>query len=193
MFFGHHNTWYYSLPMLVAGLAVLSRRGRRCQAAVGILALMLLVSDRSKTLELVNRWRTTRATEATLGLWSSAADREEWRTVMELARGDRAVLFALCEGAALLLPGFEPPVSGYIVAGLPVPAEIDRKLAQLRRARTIIAHEPVELNVFRRWPELKAALDDCDLIYHGRVLKVYRRSVKRPAAKYQSKPITDKP
>ena len=193
VFFGHHNTWYYSLPMLVAGLAVLSRRGRRCQAAVGILALMLLVSDRSKSLELVHRWRTTRASAATLGLWSSAADREEWTTVMELARGDRAVLFALCEGAALLLPGFEPPVSGYIVAGLPVPAEIDRKLAQLRRARTIIAHEPVELNVFRRWPELKAALDDCDLIYQGRVLKVYRRSVKGPAAKYQSKPITDKP
>lgn len=179
VFFGHHNTWFYSLPMLVIGLATLTRRGRWQQVAVGILALMLLVSDRSKALEVVNRWRTNSATAATLGLWISPDDRDEWTTVLDLARGDRAVLFALCEGGALLLPGFEPPISAYIVPGLPVGAEIERKIEQVRRARTIIAHKVVEPNVFHHWPELKAAFDGCEVIHDGRMLKVYRRGSKQ--------------
>jgi hypothetical protein len=176
-FFGHRNTWFYPLPMLTAGLATLAQRGRWARVAVGLLTLMLLVSDRSKTMEVVHRWRTESAPAATLGLWIKPADLEEWTKVRELvnANDGHAVLFAMCEGGALWLPGFQPPSSGYIVPGLPTSVEIERKVAQLRQAHLIVMHDPAEWNVFRRWPELKAAFDGCSLIFEGPVLKVYRR------------------
>src|SRR5262249_18846590 len=51
--FGHRVTWLYSLPALILGLAALARRGRWQNLFVWVLAVCLLVNDRSKAVEVL--------------------------------------------------------------------------------------------------------------------------------------------
>lgn len=180
--FGHRGTWTYSLPMLVLGLAALARRDRRHQAVVWLLAAALLVSDRSKAVALLQRWESQAPTAATLGLWASPEERAEWAKALELTRGGRPVLFAMCEGGALLIPGFEPPIGGYFIPGYTLPSEARRKAAQLARAPFIISAHPLDWPGFTFWPEMAAAFEGCDLLYEGRLLRVYRRRPAKAAA-----------
>jgi hypothetical protein len=180
--FGHRGTWVYSLPMLVFGLAALANRGRSNKALVWGLVLLLLVNDRSKALEIQRRWRTDAPSEATLGLWASPQERAEWVRALELSRGRPTALLAMCDGAALLVAGFAPPVGGYFVLGNPVPIEVRRKAEQLAAAEVIISAHPPDWPGFEIWPEIKAALDGCERLMDGRSLWVYGRvAPKTPA------------
>jgi hypothetical protein len=175
LIFGHRGTWFYSLPMLIFGLAVLGSRGLWQRAAVIALAVLLLVSDRSKVVDLLHRWKTEAPSPVTLNLWADPQERAEWERALELTDGKQRVLFAMCEGGALLIPGFSPPVGGYFVPGNAVPAEVQRKAAQLATAPTIISAFPTDWPGFSFWPELKAALNGCELLMEGRYVRVYRR------------------
>jgi hypothetical protein len=123
----------------------------------------------------VRRWRTDAPSEVTLGLWASPQERAEWEQALELSRGRPTALLAMCDGAALLVPGFAPPVGGYFVPGNPVPSEIHRKAEQLAAADVIISAHPPDWPGFEFWPEIKAALDGCDRLLDGRSLWVYGR------------------
>ena len=175
LIFGHRGTWFYSLPMLVVGIAVLGSRGRWHRLVVWVLVVLLLVSDRSKAVDLLNRWKTEAPSPITLNLWANSQERAEWARALELTRGTRPVLLAMSEGGALLIPGFAPPVGGYFVPGNAVPAEVGRKAAQLAAASTIISAVPSNWPGFVFWPEVKAGLNGCELIMEGRYVRVYRR------------------
>jgi hypothetical protein len=175
LIFGHRGTWFYSLPMLILGLAIFAARAPWHRAAVWALVVLLLVSDRSKAVDLLRRWRTETRSPATLNLWADAQERSEWARALELARGEQPVLFAMCEGGALLIPGFAPPIGGYFVPGNALPAEVRRKADQLAAAPLIISAFPPDWPGFAFWPELEAALDGCELLMAGRYVWVYRR------------------
>jgi hypothetical protein len=174
--FGHRGTWFYSWPMLILGLATLARRGPWPRAALGVLALLLLVNDRSKAADILRRWKTEAPSAATLNLWADPIEQAEWSRALEWTRGQQPVLLAMCDGGALLIPGFAPPTVGYLAPGNALPAEVRRKAAQLAAATMIISVFSPDWPGFVFWPEVRAALDGCELIAEGQNLRVYRRS-----------------
>src|SRR5262249_23129704 len=137
--FGHRETWLYSFPVLILGLAALAPLSRPNRSVLWLLALLLLVSDRSKALEVLRRYKTEAPSTITRNLWADRAERAEWEHALELTQGQQPVLLALCEGGALLFPGFEPPIVGYLTPGSALPSEVSRKAAQLAQARMIIS------------------------------------------------------
>ena len=182
LLFGHRGTWLYSLPMLILGLATLAAGGPRPRSALWLLVVLLLVSDRSKAVEIVRRWKTESPSAVTLNLWADAAERDEWARVLELTRGKRPALLAMCDGGALLTPGFAPPEVGYLVPGNALPAEVRRKAAQLASALMIISALAPDWPGFTFWPEITAAFNGCELVMQGRFVRVYRRVGIAPRA-----------
>ena len=181
LLFGHRITWVYSLPMLIMGLALLPNRGRWPSLVVWGLAAALLVSDRSKGVATLGRRETETHTKVTLGLWASPRERDEWGHALELARDQpRAVVFAMCEGATVLYPGFAPPVVGFLVPGNLLPGEIQRKADQLAGASLIVSVYPRDWDGFEHFPTLRAAFDGCELIADGQFVRVYRRGPAPP-------------
>ena len=166
LLFTNRNGWVYDFAVLIVGLAALGRRDRRHAMAVGALAMLLLVSDRSKLVATAKEWTTLAPGAETLGLWATPRERAEWARVRALTQGRTPVLLALSEGAALLTPGFAPPVGGYYYA-YARPSEIRRKAAQLAEAEMIVRAVPPDWAGFARWPELAHALDGCELAWQG--------------------------
>lgn len=177
LIFGHRGTWFYSLPMLILGLAVLAARGWWYRSFLWGLVVLLLISDRSKAVDLIQRWKTENPSPITLNLWANPQERAEWSQALELTRGEQPVLLAMCDGGALLIPGFAPVVGGYFVPGNALTIEVQRKARQLRNASMIISAQSTDWPGFKFWPELKVALDDCDVVLKGQYLRVYRRPV----------------
>ena len=175
-FFGNRWSWIYYYAILVLGVAALTARGRRHAALVWFFALMVLVGDKARVEMIVGRWRTDSARAETLGLWASPEEREGWRKVLELTRGRRPVLLARVEGAALLVPGFEPPVGAYFAPGHPLPVEVRRKAAQLATAPMVVVAGSEFQRDLARWPEIMAALDGCVPVWEGDEFRVYRRA-----------------
>ena len=176
LLFGHRFTWVYSLPMLILGLVSLANLGPRHRLAVWVLAALLLVNDRSKLGAIRQLRQTESAGAVTLGLWAGPSERDEWAHALDLTRGRRPALFGMCEGGALLFPGFAPPTSGYLIPGNMLPVEVERKAKQLAEAGMIVSFYPPDWEGFELWPQLKAGFDGCELIRNGQFLRVYRRS-----------------
>ncbi|HEX8203175.1 MAG TPA: hypothetical protein VF590_22050 [Isosphaeraceae bacterium] len=175
LFFGHRGSWVYYFAVLVLGLGTMARGGPRPAALAWILAVLLAVSDRSKLVEVRRQWAADAPSAATLGLWATSEERAEWIRVLDLVRGHGPVLLAPCEGAAVLVPGFAPPIGGYFVPGYAVRPEVRRKAAQLEAAEMIVAAVPPDWHGFADWPALSAALEGCDLVWRGEHCRVYRR------------------
>jgi hypothetical protein len=189
--FGHRETWLYSFPMLVLVLATLAPRGRWHRSVLWVLAVLLLVNDRSKAMEVLRHYRTEAPSESTLNLWANPTERTEWELALELTRGRQPILLAMCEGSALHIPGFEPPVVGYLVPGNALPGEVARKAAQLATAPMIISAQPPDWPGFRFWPEITAAMRGCEIVMEGRCLRVYRRTSPRHLGSKTSKTRID--
>jgi hypothetical protein len=176
LLFANRSSWVYDFAILIVGLASLARRGRAGAWAVGVLAALLLVSDRSKLSTTAREWSTLKPTAETLHLWASPEERDDWAHVRALTRGRRPVLLSRNEGAALLTPGFAPPVGGYYYL-YARPDEIRRKAEQMAGASMIVRAVPGDWRGFTLWPALADALDGCELAWQSRGggLAVYRR------------------
>ena len=175
LIFGHRGTWFYSLPMLILGLATFTTRGPWHRRLLWILVVLLLISDRSKAVDIIRRWKTEAPSAVSLNLWADQEEQAEWAQALQLSHGKQPVLFAMCEGGALLIPGFAAPITGYLVPGNALPIEVRHKAAQLSAAPIIISAQPPDWPGFTFWPDLKAALAGCELLMEGRYVRVYRR------------------
>ncbi len=77
-------------------------------------------------------------------LWVSPAERSEWAHVLGIAQAEReqtggaATVLDVEGGAELLFPGFEMPVSLYLVPGLATQTDVTRKLTQLSDASVVV-------------------------------------------------------
>jgi hypothetical protein len=180
LFFGDRGSWVYYFLILVLGLATLARRGRGHAAVVCVLAVLLLVNDRSKLVAIGQGWSEMEPSPELLNLWATPAERAEWVKVLELTRGSEPVLVAESEGAALWTPELARPVS-YFEPGRVQREFLRRKLEQLAGARMVVCVVAPDWRGFTFWPELTAALDGCELVWKGHFYTVYRR-VRPPAA-----------
>jgi hypothetical protein len=167
--------------MFVFGLAVLAARSPSHRICVLVLVALLLISDRSKAMDIIRRWKTEAPSPVTLNLWANPQEQAEWAMAVRLTQGKQPVLFAMCEGGALLIPGFAPPIGGYFVPGNALPVEVQRKNAQLAAAQMIISAQPDDWPGFTFWPELKATLDGCEPLMRGKYLRVYRHRASTSA------------
>ncbi|WP_435015407.1 hypothetical protein TA3x_002945 [Tundrisphaera sp. TA3] len=175
-FFAHRTSWTYYFPILILGLAVLGKGGRGRVAFAGMLAVLLLVNDRSKLVATAMERRAASPSGETLGLWSTPDERAEWRQVLDLSRGHRPVLLGLVEGSVPLAPKFAGPIAAYLCPGLTLPIEVRRKADQIASAEVIVVMVDPDWVGFRFWPELAGALDGCDRVLDGQTFRVYRRS-----------------
>jgi hypothetical protein len=180
LFFGHSFSWKYYLSILLLGLAAIAGRGRRQAWAVGVVAALVLVSDRAWVQAIRQDWSERSPSPTTAGLWATPEDRAEWAHVLALTEGRRPVLLADCEGATLLFHQFAPPTGAYFVPGHPLPVEVRRKASQLAAAGWIVVVAPPGNRRFDRWPALVDALDGCTPAWRGSHYQVYRR--ERPPA-----------
>jgi hypothetical protein len=175
LIFGHRGTWFYSLPMLILGLTLLADHGSWHRRFLWVLVVLVFISDRSKAIDILHHWKTDRPSTVTLNLWADPQEQAEWTRALQLTHGKQPVLLAMCDGGALLLPGFVPPAGGYFVPGNALEVEVQRKAAQLNVATMIISAQSADWIGFTIWPEMKAALEGCELVQNGQYLRVYHR------------------
>jgi hypothetical protein len=182
IFFGNRFSWIYYLWVLIAGLAALSTWGRAGVGAAWLLALLLLLSDRSRLQDARKGWAEDSRGPDTYNLWATNSERDEWRKVLSLTSGTHPVLLAGKEGVGVIDPRFARPVGSYFVPGHPVATEIERKAAQLGKAEMVVrvrtGFEPA-WGGYERWPEIAAELAAFEPVWTGTEFEVLTRV--RPA------------
>ena len=114
----------------------------------------------------------------TAGLWAPLDQQREWTHVLQIVRGHRPVLVENDGAADLLFPEFESPTNFSLIPGQVKVSELQRKVQQLSRAEMAVtvnlpglpSPEPLVL-----FPQLRNALEGCDLVWKGTFATVYRR------------------
>src|SRR5687768_10112368 len=92
-------------------------RDRRHTAADWLPAVLLLVSDRSKLVEIRRQWRASAPAAEAMSLWATPREHAEWAGARALTHGRGPVLLATSEGATLLFTGFAPSTGSYFIPG----------------------------------------------------------------------------
>ncbi len=188
LFFGNQWSWiYYSyfLTIGVAAAAGASAIQRRVTIGLCVVGIMAWTHE----FRLDRRWWNTREPDAvTAGLWASSDEREEWQRVLDTVHSQRAVILDTMGAIELLVPEFEKPVSLYLLPGLMIPANIQRKVEQLSEAQMVVVPANIEIEACRgipAAPEFETALKSFEPRMRGKFFDVYQRpsSPKSPAAR----------
>ena len=138
LFFGSQWSWTYYSYLLVIGCAIAADLGNASRRIGLVLCALALFSWTDVVYWNYRWWRTTEPASSTAGLWASSDERAEWLSVLAKARGHKAVMLDRQGATELLFPGFEDPVSLFLLKGLMTPQEIQRKLAQISGADIVI-------------------------------------------------------
>ena len=175
-FYAAWMSWTYYYYILIIGLASLARRGGRAAIVVLLIVAAALVSDRYFLGSVRYGWRNFRPAADTAWLWAHDDEREEWRRVREIM-GEQSTSMLTTQGGCveLLVPGFERPENVFVCRGIPLPAELKRKLDQVASARVIVIKETSHIRFLDQWPEFVKALDGCELAWSSKSFQVYRR------------------
>ena len=72
--------------MLILGLATLATRGPWHRSLLWVLAVLLLISDRSKAVDIIHRWKTEAPSPVTLNLWADPQEQAEWAQALQLSQ-----------------------------------------------------------------------------------------------------------
>ncbi len=193
LFFGGFFSWFYYLYLLLIGAAIAATWGPSYRYVACILALMAAVGQKAELSGLYHAWRATAPSPEMANLWASPAERSEWTSVLGIVQAARAqaagaTMLDVEGGAELLFPGFEMPVSLYLVPGLATQTDISRKLTQLSDASVVVI-PAASLNnpVLSNWPVFRRALDQYRMIWKGDSFQVYRRTRMPGAATLPSR------
>jgi hypothetical protein len=138
LFFGNRWSWgYYSyLPLIGVAAAVdIGPAYRRLAAALVMVAVISWIPPGFFFKEL---WTTHIRSAATAGLWASPGQAKEWVRALDSVRGKRAVVLESRGAADLLFPGFGRPTGLYLVPGLTLPAEMQRRFDQIASAELLV-------------------------------------------------------
>ncbi|HVA76748.1 MAG TPA: hypothetical protein VNF27_02590 [Candidatus Binataceae bacterium] len=182
-FFGNQWSWFYYSYFLSIGVAAaadlgsVSRRAGFAVCCIGALSLL------GSTLALLHDWNTRQPRAVTAWLWSPLKQADEWRHVLDLARGAHATILDTKGAAELMYPQFQPPVSLYLDRGLMRQSEVERKARQLANSELVV----VPLGTppcggIPPAPEILAAMTKFDPLFSGRYFTVYRRTSVNPGA-----------
>jgi hypothetical protein len=171
-FFG--NQWSLMIGTTVA-IAQLNNSGRVIGlsfCALGILSWICMMRWSEQW------WNNTSPDRSTAGLWTSATERSEWLQVLSITKGHSTVVLDLMGAAEQLFPGFQEPVSMFMVDGLMTPAEIQRKRDEISNAEIILVPTTKMLtcNGIPNHPEIKSAMDKFAIGWRGKYFEVFRRA-----------------
>jgi hypothetical protein len=126
----------------------------------------------AQTAHTYSFWRSERPDPITAGLWATGAEREEWRKVLKLVRGQTTSMLMTDGSADLLFSEFMKPVGLHLDRALPLPGEFAAKLKQLRNSERIVV-PPGEMGLLEVWPEIGALVSrHFDVLYQGEFFTV---------------------
>jgi hypothetical protein len=175
-FYGDWMSWTYYYYILIIGLVALAAVGARSVPLVLLVAVVALTGHKYPFGGVRHLWKTTRPVAGMSGLWANKPDAEEWQRLREIIGGRRASVIASKECLSLLDPGFAPPEAFLLEPGIPLPAELGRKLDQVASAEMVLVRLPLrELFLDMWWPQFHEALDGCELAYSSTNYQLYRR------------------
>jgi hypothetical protein len=176
-FYADFMSWTYYYYILIIGLAGLAARGGRSAVVVLLIAAAALMGDRYSFRWIKDHWEMCRPTPDMAGLWTSGDEREEWHRVLEII-GDRhaSVLSTNGEGLTTIMPGFAPAENMFILPGIPLALDLNRKLDQVASAELVlVCHNTTNRPFLDLWPEFREALDGCELVLRSARYLIYRR------------------
>jgi hypothetical protein len=174
-FFGSQWSWMYYSYLLVIGCAIAAELGNTSRRIGLVLCAVALFSWTDVVYWNYRWWRTTEPDSSTAGLWAPSDERAEWLSVIAKARGHKAVLLDRQGAAELLFPGFEDPVSLFLLKGLMTPEDIQRKLAQISSADIVVV--PMSMGNcggIPQAPEFDAAMKNF-VLTRGKYFDVFQR------------------
>jgi hypothetical protein len=194
---GNEFSWTYYCFVPVLGLTAALNLGAQWRVAI----LSLVVAIRMATLVPVRqaahpatamgaggparahfsyRALLTMSSRDTIGgLLAPDAERAEWSHVAAMMRGNSVALLVRHGCGDLLLPGFMKPVTVYLTSGAALPADVSRKLNQLRQSSIVLIPREHVL-ILRDFPEISAYVgQQFSLGFDGTYFKVYVRAPGR--------------
>lgn len=175
-FYAAATSWMYYYYVLVIGLAGTAARGSRSAALIGIFAIAALVGDKYEFSWIKSHWTTTRPTADMASLWTDEDQRRNWQRVRAIAgTGQISLLSTQGEGLTTIMPEFAPAETMFLVPGIPVASELNRKLAQVAAAKFVLVRDNTNQPFLDLWPEFRAALDGCELAMSSPEYLLYRR------------------
>lgn len=186
--FGNQWSWFYYAYLLVLGSAIavgLSPIGRR--AGIVLCALGLVVWA-YRTWSVNRHWTTDRRYAATGQVWTSPAEMAEWNKALNLVHDKSTVVLDINGAVELMVPGFAPPTSLYLLPGLMRPSEVNRKLNQLDKATLVLVpigiHSPCK--GVPNNPLLRSALNAFEPEWKGEYFEVFRRKTSLVRASHDA-------
>jgi hypothetical protein len=186
LLFGNEWSWLYYAYFLVLGVATVSEiwpMGRRAGFALCALGV---IACSAQAWSMYHHWTIDSRYASTGGLWASPGQAAEWSKALSLVQGRNAVVLDINGAVELMVPGFAPPTTLYLLPGLMQPAEVDRKLAQLNGAEVVLVPYGI-LSACRGVPDnfaIKEALNAFRIEWRGKYYEVFRKGsepVVRPA------------
>ena len=180
LFFGNQWSWIYYSYLPVIGCAIAVNLGP-VQRRVGLaLCAIALLSWTSTVYWSQRRWQTTARDIATAGLWATPNETEEWSRVLTITRSKNAVLMSSMGAAELLFPGFEKPVSLFLMRGLMTASDVERKTSQLSSAQMVVVPVlPGPCDGCAGAPEFSSAMKSFGPTWTGQHLEVLERRSTR--------------
>ncbi len=177
LFFGSRASYGYYLYLIPMGLAALTPRSRGYSRLLCLLVPIVLLSHYTTFKASVNAYRHERRSPETLGLWATSEQSREWVEVRRFTKGDRAVLLAENDGAALFFPEFAPPTLYVIVPVQMTELETKRKLDQIAKTRLVVETHDYFGEKWNtdRWPVFMEATRDFEIVFEGKLFRVLRR------------------
>ena len=175
LFFGNQWSWiYYSYVLLVGVVIAIDLQPYHRRFGVVFCAIALLsLTDLAYWSH--RWWRTTTPDNSTAGLWAPEDERSEWTRVLTTARDRKTVILDSRGAAELLFPGFENPVSLFLIGGLMRADDIQRKLQELSGAEIVVV--PITISACSGVPdapEFRDALKRFELAWSGKHFDVFK-------------------
>ena len=167
--FGHRDTWVYDSYVLGLGLALLPWSGTWVLVAIAGLGL------KTGLPEPWTVWRTHARSTVTAGLWDVPLDRDEWANVRSIMAGRTSAVLATSGAVEVLVSGFEPAESVFLVPGMERELDIARKAMRLRGASVIVVPKYLGNERLVTWPEFARALEGTRVGFDGTHYRVYLR------------------
>ncbi len=176
LFFSNQWSWVYYSYVLVIGTALALDLGPY-QRHFGIaLCVVALLSWTDIAYWSYRWWLTTCPDVTTAGLWAPVDERAEWQKVVAMTHGKKTSVMESMGATELLSPGFEGPVSLYLVPGLMTSADLHRKNIQLASAEMVVTPIlPGPCDGVAAAPEFAPAMKAFEPLWTGKHFEIFRR------------------
>ena len=145
-----------------------------------VLCTIAILSWTSTAYWSQRRWHATARDASTAGLWTTVDEGGEWSRVLAITQGKKAVVMSSMGATELLFPGFESPVSLFLMRGLMTSSDVQRKTSQLSSAQMVVVPVlPGPCDGCATAPEFTSAMKSFEPTWTGQHFEVFERHGNR--------------